>query len=658
MSFIARSTIDELNERLDALAVAEQYVRMEKRGGRYWGRCPFHAGGNERTPSFTVDPDRKLYHCFGCGKGGGMVGFVMEMEKTDFPETIKSLAQRFSVPIVYENGAPGDEGERAASQSRKEQLLDLLRRAAGVFSHFLLERPEGARAREYLASRGIGAGTIARFRLGYAPADRLWLYKFLRSKNYSPEFLRDSGLFSTNHPESAFFWDRLMFPIADRQGRAVAFGGRALPGAAQMDGRDPPKYINSRENEVYKKSQILFGLDVALAEIRRGATAYVVEGYMDALALHEAGAGRAVAPCGTAFTEEQAKLLRNWAETAVLVFDSDEAGMKAADKSIVICRKNGLACKVVVPGMEASGAEGSGPDNAIGASPGDASSVAQGDYLGAAKAIAKDPADILQKFGADALKTAMESTIVDIEYLIDRGKSLYDTASPRGKAAALARLYPYLDALGSLTERNACLEAAADALRADREAAKADYARRKEPRARDGADSENEGGQAGKALRMNDELFLLTLVAVNPELYARFRSSVGMDEIEDSGAKEIFVALEECFARGESGAEAVLQRVTMKPLRDFVIERGVSPEFRASETCDPGKLMRDGIRRIRIKRLRRRLAEISGELRLAEGRLAEDRSGAEQDLDELIAEKMRLDAEIRELEHADGKVYK
>ncbi|MCL2190450.1 MAG: DNA primase [Treponema sp.] len=612
---IAKSTIQEVQDRLDAVAVVEGYIRLEKRGGSYWGRCPFHAGGQERTPSLKVDPDKKLYNCFGCEKGGGIVGFVMDMEKTDFPETIRGLARRFGVEIAYEEGSRRDAAADEAEHSRREQLFELYRRTAVTFGHFLLERPEGKPALDYLLSRKIDREMIARFRLGYSPPDRNWLYRFLREKGYSGDFLDGSGLFSANYRGMAFFSGRLMFPICDRQGRTVAFGGRALPGAVQSDGREPPKYVNSRETDAYSKGRILYGLDLALLEIRRSKTVYVAEGYMDVIALHQAGVTNAVAPCGTSFTDDQARILRNWADSAVLVFDSDEAGLKAADRGIVACRKNGLACSLAARGKAAGGEE------------------------------MKDPADILQKFGAETLMKSMQNVTMDLEYLIARGKALYDTSVPQGKAGAFTVLYPYLDALNSQTERDACLEVAADAFRADRESVRADYGRGRRPGAEAGAEGSR---RAEKTVRMNDELFLLVLVAVNSGLYAEFRASVAMREIEDPAAKELFVALEECLMNGEEGTEALLSRITWDGLREFVVERGISPEFEIGEACDPRKMMEDGIKRVRTKKLRRRVSEIAGELRLMERNFGAGDDGG--DFQDLIAEKMRLDAEIRILE--------
>jgi DNA primase len=616
LSRIAKSTIQEVYDRMNAAAVVEDYIRLEKKGGRYWGRCPFHGGGQERTPSFTVDTDQKLYYCFGCSKGGTVIDFVMEMDKIDYPEAIKNLARKFGIQIVYEQTGEGEADNGEADRSRREQIFELYRRTAVSFRHFLMERPEGKPALDYLLSRKINAPMIERFNLGYAPANRDWLYQFLKGKGYSEDFLDNSGLFSTNYKGKAFFSDRLMFPIADRQGRVVAFGGRALPGAVQSDGKEPPKYINSRETDAYKKSHILFALDLALPEIRRSKTVYLAEGYMDVIALHQAGVTNAVASCGTAFTDEQARLLRNWADKAILVFDTDEAGQKAASKSILTCRKNGLGCSLV-------------QQNADG-----------GDQ--------KDPADILLKFGEDHLKRSMNFVIMDLDYLIAKAKALFDVTTPKGKAEALAVLYPYLDALESKTERDACIEILADEMRADRGAVDNDYDswRRsgKAGRAKD-ADSKEVSG-TDKPIRMNEELFLLTVVSVNMDLYPEFRASIDIKEIEDPCAKELYVALEECFMNEESGADAFLARINSGTLRSFVVERGMSPEFRANEKRDPKKLMEDGIKRFKEKKLRRRLSEINADMRIME----RNTGAAGDDLNGLVAEKMQLDAEIRKLE--------
>jgi DNA primase len=605
MGLIAKTTIQELNDRLDALAVVEDYVRLEKKGGRYWGLCPFH---NEKTPSFTVDPDRKMYHCFGCGQGGGIINFVMEMDKLTFPEAVETLARRFGIEIVYENSVEYKREDGGAAQ-RREEILELYRRVTVTFHHFLVKKTEGAAAFNYIVSRGIDGDMIETFRLGYTPADRHWLFGFLSKKGYSEEFLAASGLFSETRSGTSFFSGRLMFPIADRQGNTVAFGGRIL-------GDGEPKYLNSRESELFKKRQSLFALDLALPEIRKTGEVYLAEGYMDVIALHQAGITNAVAPLGTAFTDEQAKLLRRRAERLILVFDSDEAGQAAAVKGILTARKNGLSCALVVPGGQ------------------------KGQKI-------KDPADILKENGPEILHKNVKCFINDFEYLVNRSRSLFNISNTEGKAKAVAFLFPYLEVLDSQVARDDCIAVMAGAFGTDPAAVLDDYNRRHSGT----ANSREEVPVREKPVRMNDELFLLTVVSLNLPLYPKYRTELKIEELEDPDARELFIALEECFIHEEGSIDDLLSRISSVPLKNFISGRGTSEELRNN----PGQLIGDGLRRIREKRLRRRLFGIVQELRGMEtksGAAPPDRQVFREDsaMEDLLAEKMHIDAELRQLE--------
>jgi DNA primase len=454
---------------------------------------------------------------------------------------------------------------------------------------------------------------IERFKLGYAPANRGWLFKFLIKKGFSEALLASSGLFSERYPQSSFFFGRLMFPIADRQGRIVAFGGRVIAG-------DGPKYINSRETEIYHKGQTLFAIDLALPELRKTKAAYLAEGYMDVIALHQAGITNALAPLGTAFTDDQAKLLGRWADQVNLVFDSDDAGQNAAVKAIMTCRKSGLGCRVTVPGSVPPAGDPQAP--------------------GGEAAPSKDPADILKYQGPDALQKQMKCLIMDFEYLVSRSKRLYDTSRSEGKAKAIAFLFPYLESLESDVSRDACVGAVADTFGVDRTAVLSDYNRRHTGRA---APQPEEGKGDQQPLRANDELNLLTLVMVNFHLYPRFRKAIGIDEIEDAAAKELFIAMEECYVREESGAGSLLSRISSEPLRNYVAGKGISKEFEGN----PEQLMMDGIRKLSQKRLGRRLSEIAAELRSLEQ--SPPVAGREHRLDELLIQKMDIDTELRRL---------
>ncbi|MCL2179917.1 MAG: DNA primase [Treponema sp.] len=622
MALISKDTISKVNSMMDAVSIVGDYVRLEKKGGRWWGKCPFHGGGQEKTASFKVEPDSKLYHCFGCKKGGSVISFVMEMDNLSYPEAVKNIAQKTGIEIVYEEGS----GEDESNTSVKEELYELYRRVTGTFQHFLKEKEEGKAAVDYLSQRGISQEMIDEFKLGYAPFDRDFLYNFLRKKSYSEEFLGKSGLFLANYKTLPLFSGRLMFPITDRQGKIVAFSGRALPGTPQIGGREPPKYINSPETEIYKKGQTLFAIDNAKPAMRSTKTACLAEGNLDVIALHQAGVTNTVAPLGTAFTEEQASWLRRWVDNVILIFDNDEAGQKAAYKGIVTCKKNGINCSLA--------ALNEGLKNETGAD----------NYMDF-----KDPAEILQKFGSEILKNVLKFTINDFEYLIGRGKLLF--AAKGDIKGAAEHMYPFVDALDSEIERDDSITRIADIFKIERSAVQKDYSQWKaglHPR------KEQEAPIAKLKVRRNAELSLLAIVAVNLELYQDFRAAVEIKEIDDPAAKEIFIALEECFKHDESGIDSLLARIKDESLRDFVADCGTSGEFKGSSAQGPRRLMEDGIKKIRIKRLEKRIIQINAQIRESERN--PDAGGIPGgqgiiiNIDELLEEKKIIDSQIRDLE--------
>jgi DNA primase len=600
MSYIAKSSIQEINDKMDALAVVGDYLRLERQGSRYVGLCPFH---NEKTPSFSLNPDMKLFYCFGCGKGGTVIDFVMEMDKLSFPEAIETLAKRVGVSLVYEG--PGKTELETGRDKQNEALYELYRRLTGSFHHFLMEKPEGRAAWRYIISRGIAKDMIERFRLGYAPPDRHWLFNFLTHKSYSAELLAASGLFSQDYQKTAFFADRLLFPIADRQGRTVAFGGRLLFG-------DGPKYLNSRESDFFKKGRTFFAIDLALPEIRKTKKAYIVEGYMDAIALHQAGVTNAVATLGTAFTDEQAKLLRRWIDRVYLIFDADEAGQKAAVKAILTCRRNALACSIV--NLSGAAAPSGEPQ--------------------------KDPADILKERGAEALQKQIKCFINDFDFLINRSRSLFDLSVSGGKAEAVAFLFPYVETLDSEVSREACIREIGDIFRTDPQAVLADFSRWGEQK----RSPAKETPRRENPVRMNYELALFAAVLVNPGWYPKVREALGgvsaIEELADPRAKDLFLALEEWYRDGGPGIDDLLSRIADNSLRNFVIAQGASEAFPAGDEQFE-QFVSDGINRIKQKRLERRRAEIVMELRI----IKEGEAGRR--LEDLLTEKVHIDGELR-----------
>ena len=636
MAYISQSSIQELTDRLDSIMVMSDYVHLEKKGGRWWACCPFH---QEKTASFTVNPERKTYYCFGCQKGGTVISFVMEMEKITFPEAIELLAKKCSVELVYDKSRNANfSTEDEAKKKQKDELFELYSRISGTFHHFLQKKPESHEIKQYIIARGISIDMIERFRLGYAPADRYWLHKFLINKGYSKEFLASSGLFSSRFQEASLFSGRLMFPIADRQGRIVAFGGRIMPGQApKNDGREPPKYINSPELGIYKKGETLYAADLALPEIRKTKTAYIAEGYMDVIALHQAGITNSVAPLGTAFTDEQARLLQRWgAEKVILFFDSDDAGQAAALKGISTCRKNGLEAAVIMPET--------------------------GDLTGQ-----KDPADILCTLGAGALQKKAKCFINDFDYLITKARSFYDVSGPggvksEGKARAAAFLFPYIRLLDSEVARESCIESAADAIGLLPNVVADDYRRyASEQSSPDQKTFERpagikeetyprlSGGRTGSPIHMNDELSLLLVVAINyvfpqkERLFPKFRAALEINDIQDSNAKELFIAMEECIRYGETGMDELLERISSPELKKIILERSTTGEY----SINVEQYVSDGIKKIEVKQLEHKKDEMIHKLRLLKNNSSEEDRKAEEK--ELLAEIMRIDKDLYQL---------
>lgn len=329
-----RYDAEQVRERTDLLSLIGQHIALKKRGGRYTGLCPFH---QEKTPSFSVDPQKGFWHCFGCGKGGDAFNFIMQLEHLSFPEAVERLAERAGVrPVETTTYAPQRKEER-------DLLFEVNAAAAAAFGKALAGRA-GAPARRYLEQRGIGPVQFARFGLGYAPAGWDALVTHLAKARYSPELLVKAGLALTRSQGNGQidrFRNRLMIPIHDRQGRTVAFGGRALTPD------DQPKYLNTAETPVFYKSRTLYALHLAADTMASRGRAIVTEGYFDVIACHLAGFTEAVATLGTALGEEHVQVLRRLAERVYLVFDADSAGINAALRSQQLFRDAEMDVRIV-----------------------------------------------------------------------------------------------------------------------------------------------------------------------------------------------------------------------------------------------------------------------------------------------------------------------
>ncbi len=332
MPYYSEDLVEEVRSRNDIVDVIGGYVRLQKKGSTYFGLCPFH---NEKTGSFSVSPNKQMYYCFGCGAGGNVFNFLMQYENFTFGEAIKTLADRVGIKLPEQEMSQ----EQKRKADRRTRLLEINREAAKYF-YAKLRSQSGQRAYEYFKKRGLSDETMQKFGLGYADQYSDDLYRYLRKKGYSDDILKDSGLVTIDEARGGRdkFWNRAMFPIMDIHSHVIGFGGRVM-------GEGEPKYLNSPETMIFDKSRNLYGLNIA--RTTRKEQLLLCEGYMDVIALHQAGFDNAVASLGTALTGGHANLLKRYTREVYLTYDSDGAGVKAALRAIPILKEYGIAAKVV-----------------------------------------------------------------------------------------------------------------------------------------------------------------------------------------------------------------------------------------------------------------------------------------------------------------------
>ena len=324
--------IEEIRMRNDIVDVISGYVKLQRKGSSYFGLCPFN---NEKSPSFSVSPSKQMYYCFGCGAGGYVFTFLMEYENLTFVEALRMLADRAGVELPQIEYSK----EAKAQADLKATLLEVNKEAAKYY-YYQLRRESGRQGMDYLKGRELSDETINKFGLGYSDKFSNDLYRYLKNKNYSDEILRQSGLFNVDERKGMYdkFWNRVIFPIMDVNNRVIGFGGRVM-------GDAKPKYLNSPETKIFDKSRNLYGLNMARSSRKKNLI--ICEGYMDVISMHQAGFNNAVASLGTALTSQQASLLKRYTDEVLIIYDSDEAGVKAALRAIPMLKTAGLSTKVI-----------------------------------------------------------------------------------------------------------------------------------------------------------------------------------------------------------------------------------------------------------------------------------------------------------------------
>ena len=578
---IPESVIRQIAEKADIRDVAGEYTSLAKKGNRYWGLCPFHG---EKTASFAVTPESGLFYCFGCGKGGTVFTFIMEIEHLSFVEAVEFLGRKVGIEVGRESG------EISEAERRKDVLKELFRRAAGSF-HYLLSRKEaGKKALDYLTGRAILKETIEKFQIGYAPANPFWLADFLEKHNYSAEFLRTTGLFSSGTPGRAFFVNRIVFPIFSPRGDIIAFGGRILEG-------NGPKYLNSSESDLFKKGDNLYGFFQAKDSVRKLKSVVVVEGYMDVIALHQAGVPNVVAPLGTSFTPEQGRLLRRFADSVVLFFDGDDVGLKATRKTAEICET--LEFQVF----------------AAEAPPG------------------KDPADFVRDGQTDELQKILKYPINILDFLLNKSRDAHDSAVSEGKELIIRDLFPYIESMVSSVRRDSALTKISDVLEIEKSAIQGDLLRRIKTSYRKKEDTipEKQEGLPSQT----PELVLMIAAIGSRDVFSFIRSRLSLEDFEDRNGRDVYISLEECYRSGSWNKDVLLEKIENNAVREFIVKKLVSDEFAINQE----QLVKDAVWRIRKRSLEKLRDEVVREMKRAD----QDR------ITELQEKKMYLDGELEKL---------
>lgn len=512
---LSDSFLEELRSRVDIESVISPYVNLRRRGKNLVGLCPFH---NEKTPSFTVYPENDSFYCFGCGVGGDVITFVRRIENLDYLEAVRMLADRAGMALP-------EDGFDDSMAKRRTAVLEA-NRAAAKFFHAELMSERGREALDYFLGRGLTIETIRHFGLGYAPDDWRALKNHLNQKGFDDTLLENANLLRRSEKNGKVnyydnFRNRIMFPIIDPRGNVIAFGGRVMDDSK-------PKYINTSDTLVYKKSNGVFALN--FAKNGNDGKLIVAEGYMDVIALHQAGFTNAVACLGTALTKEQANLLSRYAKEVLISYDSDEAGQKATARAINIFSSTGLEVRV----LRLSGG--------------------------------KDPDEIIRKYGAQRFRDIIEGAANDTEYRILRAREGIDISSDDGKLKFLSLAADILAELSSPIEVDIYASRLARELDVDKTALTAQVKyrrenfvrRRKAEREREqqrmlmnGASSKNPERSANLRAAKAEETIIASLMR-NPDFYQKLKDEISPDDFVTALNRRIFTVVTDRVSQGGS----------------------------------------------------------------------------------------------------------
>jgi len=586
----AGSFAERVKNQADIVRVIGEYVRLKKSGQNFTGLCPFHG---EKTPSFAVHPVKQIFHCFGCGKGGDVFSFVMEMEKCPFPEAVRIVAEKCGIPVPRPKERTPE--ERKENQQRAV-LIEIHRETQAFFARQLESTAEGKAARAYLEDRGLNAEAIARFGIGYAPSGGDALLRHLKPK-YAEKLLAESGVISRDQSGARLFdrfRKRITFPIANESGKIVAFGCRAL-------GDELPKYLNSPESPIYSKSNVLYHMDRAKEAIRRQDFAILVEGYMDAIAVARAGIANVVASCGTSLAEPQIRLLGRFTKRVIVNYDPDAAGQAATERSLTLLLENDFEVKVLA--LPAIGNKKADPDLFI------------------------------REKGPEAYTQALKESPPYVDYLIARARQM-DLTTGEGKQRALNFLMPYVQKIPNQLLRSEWATRIAQQLRIDEPVLRAALNKSAKERRSEVKVSPQLVGKPARQIERRLIRMLAEAEGFKKELAQRLQQGRLYDGLE---TEKVFAALivaglsEEPIPATEIGAQ--LEERERRLFFEILFEDAQEPTWEEAESCLEG--------------LRRR--QIEQELAKVQRTIEANASGT--GLRELLARKQEL---MKQLAAAGG----
>ena len=577
--------IDELVTRTDIVDLVSEYVRLNKKGRNYWGLCPFHS---EKTPSFSVSADKQIYKCFGCGKGGGAINFVMEVDNLPYIDAVKVLAKRANLEVPEIGSNPG-------MRERRQKLLEINKAAARIFHRWLYE-PEGAEGLDYLLRRGLSRATLTNFGLGFAPNRWDGLINALSEQGYDKRDLLDAGLAVSSEGGRIYdrFRNRVMFPIIDIRGEVIGFGGRVMDDST-------PKYLNSPDTPVYNKSRNVFALNISKRS--KAGRVILTEGYMDTIALHQAGFDSAVASLGTSLTAEHAQLLARYFQHAVIAYDGDGAGVSAAQRAIPLLEKAGLSVRV----LRMKGA--------------------------------KDPDEFIKKFGREAFGRLLDESENHIDYRLEQIRRQYNLEDDTQRVEFLREATGLVASLHSAVEREIYGRHAAEMAGVSPEAVAQEvkkelnrriYKEKKQKQRRDLAPAtqlqpRQRGLRYENIRSARAEEGIIRLCLMDPELI-RSMSSLSGGQFSSPLLGKVYECLKRRFAQGLSTRLSALAAELEPEEMDHLAHVASQPESAANSR----QAMHDYITLIQSEFLRRQEGDPDEWLRQAQQRYKEKKAYMEE----------------------------